>query len=1002
MRLDPTVVNRIAAGEVIQRPSNALKEMIENSLDAGSTSISVTSKGLALLSITDDGCGIRKEDFPLVCERFATSKLSAFEDLTKIRTYGFRGEALASISHVARVTITSMVAGAACAYRASFADGKLAGEPKPCAGVRGTTIVVEDMFHNVPARRAALKNASDEYSRILEVVTRYAIHHGPKGVAFSCKKQGEMVPDVSTPAKTTTLDSIGTIFGASIKRELLGFDAASPSRGGGGAGAGAGAGARTGAGHDGAEAMEDGGGDGDDDRLQFRATGYVSNANYNMKKGVFVLFINARLVDCGPLRRSLESLYSEILPKGTHPFLYLAIDMPTEHVDVNVHPTKREVGFLHQDELVEAVCAAVSAKLRGANASRTFHTQTLLPLAPLTPAGSGPSTLAAMGLGASSASSSRSDAGRGRGSAGPRGAGAGSASSAADMDVEAEGEGEGEAEGGRFDADGAASAPGRGSADGTVPSAGDLRATLEAAYRGASRAPGASAGAGAGAGASSGGVAGEVAEADIRPSSKLRAGTATSSGSAAGVRSAGAGAGSSLSAAALAPSKTVRVDKMHGSLDAFLVAREARPAAAHHHEDRGRATGEDACEHDHAHHHDNDDDEGSDDVIVIGAAGASAGGAEGMEVEDGEGAVASSGSFARAASAASSALVSRRAKRSRDAPPVELTSVHELLSAISADSHEGLAHMLRRHVFVGVVDRHLSLIQVNTNLLLVNHAQMLRELAYQQAFALFGNAQPFELAPHLDIADMALLALEANGLGDEGDRPRLAQEVADLLASKAAMLEEYFSVTIRPATTSTAGAGGSASADAGGDVDGSVHSGVLLTHLPRLIDGHTPVLSYVPDFLLMLAYSVDWSSERECFHTVAQALAAFYGQLPPIPQRILAAQGLAAPAAETDKGAGGAMDLDESMGMSAGAGAGAGAGSAASASSSAPSTSPGVASASEVEAYRTSQDSVPWIVAQVVMPAVRAGLKPPHKLIRDHHVVQVACTEQLYRIFERC
>jgi DNA mismatch repair protein MLH1 len=150
-KLDKIVINRIAAGEVVQRPSSALKEMLENSLDAGSTSITVTAKqgGLKLLQITDNGHGIKKEDLGIVCERFTTSKLREFEDLKKIHTYGFRGEALASICHVAHVTITSRTASQQCAFRAQYRDSKLVSgrsstitdeviEPKPVAGNLGT------------------------------------------------------------------------------------------------------------------------------------------------------------------------------------------------------------------------------------------------------------------------------------------------------------------------------------------------------------------------------------------------------------------------------------------------------------------------------------------------------------------------------------------------------------------------------------------------------------------------------------------------------------------------------------------------------------------------------------------------------------------------------------------------------------------------------------------------------------------------------------------------
>jgi len=179
--LEASVVSRIAAGEVIHRPSSALKEMLENSLDAHSTSISVIAKGggLKLLQVQDNGLGIVRDDFARVCERFATSKLRQYSDLKQIVTFGFRGEALASISHVAHVTVVSKTREAPCAYRAYFEDGILvsrnigeSSEPKPCAGVQGTTIVVEDLFYNVSARSKAMRAMGDEYGKLLQVCTR--------------------------------------------------------------------------------------------------------------------------------------------------------------------------------------------------------------------------------------------------------------------------------------------------------------------------------------------------------------------------------------------------------------------------------------------------------------------------------------------------------------------------------------------------------------------------------------------------------------------------------------------------------------------------------------------------------------------------------------------------------------------------------------------------------------------------------------------------------------
>ncbi|XP_062286080.1 DNA mismatch repair protein Mlh1 [Scomber scombrus] len=341
-RLDETVVNRIAAGEVIQRPANAVKEMIENCLDAKSTNIQVTAKdgGLKLLQIQDNGTGVRREDMEIVCERFTTSKLQTFEDLSAIATYGFRGEALASISHVAHVTITTKTADAKCAYRANYSDGKLKGPPKPCAGNQGTQIIVEDLFYNVSTRRKALKSPSDEYSRIVEVVSRYAIHNS--GKSFSVKKQGETVADVRTLPNASVVDNIRGVFGNAVSRELIEVGC-------------------------------------EDLKLAYKMKGYISNANYSVKKCMLILFINHRLVESSALKKAIETVYAAYLPKNSHPFLYLSLEIAPQNVDVNVHPTKHEVHFLHEDSVIESVQKHIESKLLGSNSSRTYFTQTLLP-----------------------------------------------------------------------------------------------------------------------------------------------------------------------------------------------------------------------------------------------------------------------------------------------------------------------------------------------------------------------------------------------------------------------------------------------------------------------------------------------------------------------------------------------------------------------------------------------------------------------------------------------
>ncbi|KAF5345184.1 hypothetical protein D9758_009705 [Tetrapyrgos nigripes] len=348
-RLEESLINRIAAGEIIHRPASALKELIENCLDAGSTSIRVTVKdgGLKLLQIQDNGCGIRKSDLPILAERFTTSKLSNFSDLSRISTYGFRGEALASMSHVSHLSVVTKTRSETCAYRAQYSDGKLvpaqpgqAAEPKPCAGNDGTTITIENLFYNTPTRLSALRNTSEEYSRILDVLTKYAIHN-PK-ISFA----GSSAPDLSTTASSTIPQAIRMLYGQSIQKDLL--EATTSS--------------------------------GDDQKKpeSWTSEAYFTNANYQSKKTIFLLFINHRLVESSRIKRALEGVYNGILPKGAFPFIYLSLEIDPRSVDVNVHPTKKEVHFLNEEDITMKICDALQEKLAEKSQSRTFEYQTLL------------------------------------------------------------------------------------------------------------------------------------------------------------------------------------------------------------------------------------------------------------------------------------------------------------------------------------------------------------------------------------------------------------------------------------------------------------------------------------------------------------------------------------------------------------------------------------------------------------------------------------------------
>jgi len=361
-KLDEHVVNKIAAGEVVQRPCSAVKELLENSIDAGATQITLTMKdgGLKLLQIQDNGHGIQEEDLPLLCERHATSKLREYDDLQSIDTLGFRGEALASISYVSQMTVTTMRAGEPHGLRICYKDSEMdpAG-PKPCAAVPGTTICVEHLFYNVPMRRKVLKSATEEYNRILDVVSRYAVFQ--PGVGITCKRQGESRADVHTLSSSSRKDNIRAVYGAAVARELipLQLDVKAPAVGAA------------------ATPAHNAGSDVSHSQVEFKVEGFMSGASYAGKKTIFVLFINSRCVECSPLKRMLEAVYSSVLPKTSKPFVFMDIRLPSNHVDVNLHPTKKEVGFVHQEELVELLRQEVETVLLATNDTRSFTQQTL-------------------------------------------------------------------------------------------------------------------------------------------------------------------------------------------------------------------------------------------------------------------------------------------------------------------------------------------------------------------------------------------------------------------------------------------------------------------------------------------------------------------------------------------------------------------------------------------------------------------------------------------------
>ncbi|WWD02458.1 hypothetical protein V865_000497 [Kwoniella europaea PYCC6329] len=353
-KLTKDVINQIAAAEIIHRPANAIKELLENSLDAGSSSIKITLKdgGLKSIQIIDNGHGINKADLPLLCERYATSKLQKFEDLQKLGTYGFRGEALASISYCSHVEVVTKTKNDGCGWKANYQDGVIIpskpgspAEPKPTAANDGTVITAEDLFYNMPLRKRAFKSPSDEYTRVLDVITKYAVHN--PHVSWVCKKAGTSLPDISTPVNSTVKANIANLYTPSLAAELLEMPLTVLQP---------------------------------ESKLSSTIRGWVSNANSNWaRKGGWLLFINNRLVESNKIKKAIDALYTAYLPKGASPWVYLSLEIDPAKIDVNVHPTKSEVHFLNEDEMIDGICGAVQTALAGANVSRSFSVQTLLP-----------------------------------------------------------------------------------------------------------------------------------------------------------------------------------------------------------------------------------------------------------------------------------------------------------------------------------------------------------------------------------------------------------------------------------------------------------------------------------------------------------------------------------------------------------------------------------------------------------------------------------------------
>lgn len=324
--LDQDAINKIAAGEVIERPASVVKELVENSIDAGATRIlvEVEEGGKGLIRVTDDGCGMDREDAALAFERHATSKISGPGDLERIASLGFRGEALSSIASVAEALelVTKLRSGGidAVGTRLRVEGGRVA-EVREAGAPAGTSIEVRGLFKNVPARRKYLKSRRAELARIAEVVTSYAvICHRISFELFS----GEKTIFKSVRSESWN-EPLLRILGREVTRNLVPFEAEASS---------------------------------------VSISGVAGRETVTRSSPDWIMtYVNCRLVRSRPLSRAVAEAYRTLIPSGRHPIAVVSLRIDPSQVDVNVHPTKMEVRFLREEEVAAMVTDAIRAAL---------------------------------------------------------------------------------------------------------------------------------------------------------------------------------------------------------------------------------------------------------------------------------------------------------------------------------------------------------------------------------------------------------------------------------------------------------------------------------------------------------------------------------------------------------------------------------------------------------------------------------------------------------------
>ena len=320
--LDEYTVSKIAAGEIIENPASIVKELLENSIDAEAKNIIVEVKGGVsnFIRVSDDGCGIEKDDLKFAFLRHATSKLKTSDDLFNIHSLGFRGEALASISNVSKLTCITKTDKDQTATVVEVENGEIKSE-KSIASNEGTTFIIEDIFYNTPVRKKYLKSENLEFSYIFDVVEKLSLSRSD--ISFTLIRDGKVV--VSSISNENLKNHIHSVLGSDITRNLVEI-----------------------------EYEEDG----------YKIKGFISNNMlYRSTRNHEYLFVNGRFVKNLEIARAIEKSYKSLIPLNRFPVYLLYIEIDPKLVDVNIHPKKHEIKLSNENRLIEILESLIREKL---------------------------------------------------------------------------------------------------------------------------------------------------------------------------------------------------------------------------------------------------------------------------------------------------------------------------------------------------------------------------------------------------------------------------------------------------------------------------------------------------------------------------------------------------------------------------------------------------------------------------------------------------------------